>query len=109
MSRRIEWRTPPNGADALVAVEDAGGTVVQAWPAEPSLVADFLNDMAALRDGGKSGMDVADADPGRWGELVIARSADGDVLFIDPERYWNGIADLFRSRGDDPHPWRGRT
>lgn len=107
MSRSIEWRCAPDGAYALVAVEDAG-TVVQAWPAEPELVADFLNDMTAVRDGNGSGVTVADPDPDGWGELVIARSADGDVLFIDPELYWNGIADLFRSRGDDPHPWRGR-
>ena len=39
----------------------------------------------------------------------IARSADGDILFIDPEQYWNGISELFRTRGDDPHPWRGRS
>ena len=65
--------------------------------------------MIALRDGNGSGMAVTDHDPDRWGALVISRSADGDVLFIDPELYWNGIADLFRSRGDDPHPWRGRS
>lgn len=119
MSRRIEWRSAPDGANALVAVEGGtppdgigghagmGGTVVRSWPAEPGLVADFLNDMGTLGDG--DGTDIADPDPDGWGDLVIARSADGDVLYIDPELYWNGIADLFRAHGDDPHPWRGRS
>lgn len=87
--------------------EDAG-VVVQAWPAEPTRLTDFLNDMSTLTDHGDSQVEEARADPDAWGDLVIARSADGDVLFIDPELYWNGIADHFRSRGNDPHLYRAR-
>ena len=87
--------------------EDAG-VVVQAWPAEPARLTDFLNDMATFTVDGGARVDTTQADPDEWGDLVIARSADGDVLFIDPERYWNSIADFFRSRGDDPHLYRNR-
>lgn len=90
----------------MLAVEEDAG-VVRAWPAEPARLTDFLNDMSTLGDGG-SQVDGDRTDPAAWGDLVIARSADGDVLFIDPERYWNGIADFFRSRGDDPHLYRNR-
>jgi hypothetical protein len=81
---------------------------VQAWPAEPARLADFLNDMTTLAGNGGPDLDEARTDPAAWGDLVIARSAEGDVLFIDPERYWDGIAEFFRSRGDDPHPYRAR-
>lgn len=108
-TRRIEWRTPPSGRGALIAVDDGANEVVRAWSAEPRLLADFLNDMVELQNGSATDVDVTDTDPAGWGELVIARSADGDILFIDPEMYWNGISDLFRTRGDDPHPWRGRS
>lgn len=128
------------GEGALIAVDDGANEVVHAWPAEPSLLADFLNDMHLLagtegtegtegtdctegiegiegiegtatpQDGTAPRLDVTDTDPARWGELVIARSTEGgDILFIDPEQYWNGISELFRTRGDDPHPWRGRS
>jgi hypothetical protein len=38
----------------------------------------------------------------------LSRSQQGDVIEVDPELYWVGIADWFRSRGADPHPLRGR-
>jgi hypothetical protein len=91
----------------LLVVEEDGG-VVRAWAAEPARLTDFLNDMSTLTGHGDTQVDEARADPAAWGDLVIARSADGDVLFIDPELYWNGIADHFRSRGNDPHLYRAR-
>ena len=65
--------------------------------------------MADLRGDGGPSLDIEEDDPEVWGDLVISRAADGDILFIDPELYWNGIAELFRSRGDDPHPYRQRS
>jgi hypothetical protein len=40
-------------------------------------------------------------DPSDWGELVIARAATGQVITMDPERFWEGVYEWFRSRGVD--------
>lgn len=82
---------------------------MRAWRADPALLADFLNDMKALEAAGDVAFDGPGTDPDGWGDLVISRAENGDILFIDPELYWNGISTVFRSRGDDPHPWRGRS
>ena len=66
---------------------------------------DFLNDMEDLDTSAPA--EVLDQSPEDWGELVIARSEEGDVLYIDPQLYWEGVAYWFRARGDDPHRWRG--
>jgi hypothetical protein len=104
MASRIEWRSRAEGDDVLLKVQD-DGHVVDAWDANPALLKDFLNDMTGFADGG--GAIATDAnDPQHWGRLVVARSEDGDVLFIDPESYWDRIGYWFRSRGDDPHIYR---
>ena len=38
--------------------------------------------------------------PEEWGELVIARSESGDVLDVDPQLYWEGIAVLVPVTGE---------
>jgi hypothetical protein len=104
----------------LVVDTDAAQTIT-ALAADRDLLADLLNDMRLLADdtgvaarrlmGGPDGRDVDDAGDvtgGEWGELVLARAGDGQVLSIDPERYWDGIATQFRAHGDDPHRWRDR-
>jgi hypothetical protein len=107
MEVRIEWRSKAEGDDALLAVEEENETVLEAWPADHELLRDFLNDMVGLKPHARNGGDVARRFPDEWGDLVIARSESGDVLTIDPQLYWEGVAYWFRSRGDDPHPWRG--
>ena len=109
MGLQIEWRRRAEGDDALLAVEAESNTVLTAWKADPVLLTDFLNDMAGLTaHEGRDGVDMSQRDPDLWGALVIARSENGDVLNVDPQLYWEGIAYWFRSRGEDPHPWRGR-
>ena len=105
MGLRIEWRSRTEGDDVIIAVDDTSNVVLRAWEANPTLIADFLNEMT----------DLSDADTGKestateyWGNLVLSRSSEGDVLDVDPQLYWEGIAFWFRSRGGDPHPWRGR-
>jgi hypothetical protein len=39
--------------------------------------------------------------PSAWGHLVIARAQTGEVLTMDPEAFWSGIHQWFRSRGVD--------
>jgi len=108
MAVRIEWRSKRDGEDALLAVEDSSNTILEAWEVNPGVLTDFLNDMRALDDRtSRDTRDVGDQTPEEWGELVIARSPTGDVLDVDPELYWGGVAYWFRSRGSDPHLWQG--
>ena len=111
MTARIEWRTRGVGDDALLFIGESGeesNAVLKTWEADPALLTDFLNDMVGLdTDAVLVEVDVGQREPQQWGKLVLARSQSGDVLTIDPELYWNGIYYWFRSRGTDPHPWRG--
>ena len=111
MTARIEWRTKGKGDDALLFVNEygeAGDTVIKTWNANRGSLADFLNDMTEL-DTAVVRLETStdQRDPLQWGELVLSRAQPGgDVLAIDPERYWDKIYYWFRSRGLDPHPWR---
>ena len=107
MSVRIEWRTRAEGDDTLLTVDEAGDRVLQVATADPSLLTDFLNDMTGFR--AHNGGGGHPEEPYNWGALVIARSESGEVLDIDPQLYWEGVAYWFRSRGSDPHLWRGRS
>jgi hypothetical protein len=113
MTQRIEWRTRGKGEDALLYIREygeAGDTVLKSWDADPTRITDFLNDMEEL-DTTAVGLEtsVDQRDPRRWGKLVLSRAQpDGEVLDIDPEEYWDKIYYWFRSRGQDPHRYRGR-
>jgi hypothetical protein len=64
----------------------------------------FLNDMMDLESRRSEEAVVnGQSDPDAWGELVMARAQTGEVLDLDPELYWEGIYNWFRSRGVDPH------
>jgi hypothetical protein len=115
MALRMEWRRRAEGDETILAVETGSNAVVKAWPADTDLLADFLNDMAGLdptapNAGGDTkptnGVDHTQHPPQEWGDVVMSRSEDGDVLWVDPALYWEGIAYWFRSKGRDPHPAR---
>ena len=99
--RRLEWRGAKLSDQAILAI-DASNAVIRTWAADPTLLKDLLNDMRTFDTTGKGGEGEA-ASPGDFGPLILARSESGDVLSIDPQRYWEGVSDWFRSRGDDPH------
>lgn len=110
MALRLEWRSRTEGDDTILAVqvEDGRPRVVKSWPADIDILTDLLNEMVGLDDkpgNGGNGMDYSQRSPQDWGNLVISRSDEGDVLYIDPALYWEGIAFWFRSRGRDPHPY----
>jgi len=107
MALRIEWRSRNEGDDAILAVDDNNNSVIGYWKADVELLTDFLNDMKNLDPRGRNGLDTSQRQPQYWGELVIARSDNGDVLHVDPQLYWEGIGHWFRSRGSDPHIFRG--
>jgi hypothetical protein len=92
--------------DALVVTDEAHATVTRYMPVTPELLTDFLNSMDQIRSSDSSSSDHAPMNPGNWGDLVLARADAGEVLFVDPELYWDGIATWFRAHGSDPHLWR---
>jgi hypothetical protein len=104
MGVRIEWRTRGERDDAILVVDEADNTVRQGLAADPEVLRDFLNNMADLdrwRSLHPVGHDRHES--GAWGELVMARAPTGEVITMDPERFWEGIYVWFRSRGVDPH------
>jgi hypothetical protein len=105
MARHIEWRRRVEGDESLLAIDDTTEHIVQVWRAEPKLLTDLLNDMVDFGPAGDD-VEVSSLVPEDFGELVISRADDGDVLFIEPRLYWEGMAYWFRSHGTDPHPWR---
>jgi hypothetical protein len=111
MALRIEWRSRAEGDDTVLAIEDGSNAVVKAWIADIDILTDYLNDMIGLdvvEGDAKSGngVDYSKRAPQEWGNCVISRSETGEVLSVDPQLYWEGIAYWFRSRGRDPHPAR---
>jgi hypothetical protein len=95
-----EWRT--NGQnDAVLIVED-DNRVREALPANPEVLSKLLTETGDL-NAWRGELAVSDdkREPSAWGHLVIARASSGEVLTMDPERFWGGIYQWFRSRGVD--------
>jgi hypothetical protein len=100
VGRRLEWRGDRKAEQSILAVDESNA-ITRVWTADPVLLKDLLNDMNGFEASGSTGS--AGGSPQDFGPLILARSVAGDVLSIDPQRYWEGVADWFRSRGDDPH------
>ncbi len=104
---RIEWRHSKQSGDVLMAVDESANTPVVVWEANGVSLEDFLNDMTECRDRSRRAPDgTAAGAPEDLGDLVVARSDDGEVLWVNPELYWNRVGAVFRARGEDPHRWR---
>ena len=101
MALIAEWRTKGE-FEAILIVDDEDNTVREALAADPAVLSNFLTDMGDLNTwrGGHS-VDDDKRRPEAWGDLVIARANTGEVITMDPERYWEGIYSWFRSRGVD--------
>lgn len=106
---RTEWRT--NGdRDAILVVDAGDDTVLAAYPVDSVGLSAFLISsqlpFASARGTGDCGVR-----PDDWGEAVLSRAATGEILFIEPELYWDRIHLLYRSRGVDydalPHTLAG--
>lgn len=109
MVRRIEWRSFREDSNSLVIVDSSSGQVHSAWDVGQVGLADFLNDMSEISSHLISSANAEEKQAEEWGDLVAARSEEGDVLFVEPEMFWDRIAAVFRSHGKDPHPWRSRA
>jgi hypothetical protein len=100
-SLRGEWRTG-NGPDVVLIVDEDENRVRDAFLATPGILSKLLTtpgDFEAWRSDMTVNSDRQD--PSAWGELVIARAATGQVITMDPELFWEGVYDWFRSRGVD--------
>ena len=84
----------------MLVVED--NTVREAHLATPEVLSNFLTDNAYLSASHDAPAVEGDKrSPEAWGALVIARAQTGEVLTMDPQRFWEGIYSWFRSRGVD--------
>jgi len=102
MAQRIEWRSRGETDDAILFFDDDQNTVRQALVADPTVLRVFLNQLVDLDTWqNRQSVDDAQRNPAAWGDLVMARATSGEVLDMDPELFWHGIADWFRSRGTD--------
>lgn len=105
MAFAVEWRHR-DGSDALVVVDPTSRAVSDvATPDEVSLKA-YLKVASSLTDWRKAVRWDAlprgeDADPDRWGELVLSRAESGEVTYIEPELFWEAVHRWFRSKGTD--------
>ena len=101
MALSAEWRSRGE-SDAILIIDDEDNTVREALAADPAVLSKFLTDMGELSTWRGSGaIDGDQRNPAQWGALIMARADTGEVITMDPERYWDGIYTWFRSRGVD--------
>lgn len=107
MGLSAEWRTDGE-TDTVLIVDDADNTVLHAIAANPAILSSLLTDLGDLSTWqGRHAIKDDKRSPEAWGNLVIARSNTGEVITMEPERFWDGIYAWFRSRGidyDTPNP-----
>ena len=101
MALSAEWRNDGE-IETIIIVDDEDNTVRQALEADSALLSNLLTDMGDLSDwrGGQA-IEGDKRSPEAWGDLVIARADTGEVITMEPERFWDGIYHWFRSRGVD--------
>ena len=101
MALIAEWRTEGE-FEAILIVDDEDNTVREVLAANPAALSKLLTDLGDLNTWRGEGSVAEDKrSPEAWGKLVIARAHTGEVITMDPERYWDGIYTWFRSRGVD--------
>ena len=99
MALSAEWRVFGE-FDVVLVVED--GIVREAMTAGPAILHDFLTSMSGLHSWRSDHAVEGDKDrPEPWGALVISRTETGEIIDMDPQRFWTGVHIWFRSRGVD--------
>lgn len=104
MAMSVEWRLR-DGADAFLLLDSRSHAVSAVCAPDEGILKSFLRVTGTL-DAWQGWsewcpLEAVDQNPERWGELVLSRADNGDVISIDPELYWQGIYRWFRSRGRD--------
>src|SRR4051794_27021629 len=95
---RGEWRTG-NGRDVVLIVDENGDRVRDVFLATPGVLSKLLTTPGDFQFW-RSDLSVSEdrRKPSSWGDLVIARAANGQVITMDPGRFWEGVYEWFRSR-----------
>ena len=104
MVTSVEWRVS-YGTDAIVVVDGGALRVSEVATLDEDVLKDYLTVTGDLNSWRKwRGWQTVegDDDPEAWGDLVLGRSDDGEVFYVNPDLYWEGIRRWFRSRGTDP-------
>lgn len=104
MPMTVEWRLR-NGTDALVLVDPDSGTISEVPAPDGAILKAYLAVTGTLAGWQTSmawsAVDSGNRDPDNWGELVLSRGDNGDVISIDPELFWERVHRWFRSHGVD--------
>jgi hypothetical protein len=101
----VQWRND-HGTDAIVLLDNSSASVISQVPSpDETDLKSYLSvtgDLEMWR-GAMRWRQVEDAsrNPETWGNLVLSRDDAGDVTFVDPELFWDGVYRWFRSRGVD--------
>lgn len=107
MTLLLDWRYPMEGEGNFVLYDSVTQVVLCTWPIEIERLTDFLNDLqlfdASARSDGVENVTRED-----FGDLIMTRSIEGDVIRVEPQNYWENIAYWYRSRGEDPHSFDRR-
>ena len=102
MTLSVEWRVR-EGADAIVVVDEAALRVTEVVTPDAAVLKDYLEvtgDLEAWRKWTAwRSVDGDGVDPETWGELVLGRADDGEVVDVNPDLYWEGIRRWFRAHG----------
>ena len=100
MPLTAEWRS--YGEFDVVLVIDDTGAVRDALTADSDTLHDFLTSMSDFYNRrGDHPIEGGKRYPEPWGALVMARADTGEIIDMDPERFWAGVHIWFRSRGVD--------
>jgi hypothetical protein len=97
----VEWRVD-EGTDAIVVVDAIALKVSEVATVDADVMKDYLTVTGDLESWRKwAGWHPTDGTdgPDAWGELVIGRNDDGEVFYVNPDLYWEGIRRWFRARG----------
>ena len=103
LAATVEWRVI-HGTDAIVVVDGNVLRVSEVTSIDEDILKDYLTVTGDLDSWHKwSGWHIVygDDDPEAWGELVVGRNDDGEVFYVNPDLYWEGIRRWFRARGTD--------
>ena len=104
MTLSVEWRVQ-DGSDSIVVVDPTTPRVTDVVIPDAVVLKDFLAVTGKLERWRKwtgwRSVNGEERNPEAWGELVIGRNDNGDVLEVFPELFWERVYRWFRSRRVD--------
>jgi hypothetical protein len=100
----VEWRTY-GGADAILVVDQESEMASEVSRPDEAALKSYLAVTGNLERWRRSldwrPINGDDSDPEAFGELVLSRAESGQIIFVDPELFWEGVYRWFRAHGED--------